>query len=220
MADQETGVVQVEATFAFVDLSGFTALTDVHGDGHAAALVSRFMELAQLSCVGSARVVKGMGDAVMLVADTPSHALATVVALVGSCAREPLHPVMRAGLHHGPAARVGDDYIGTTVNVAARLAAEARAGRLLADASLRDVVATLGLPMRPLPARTLRNVSGTIDLIEVQLDDDDDETVIDPICRMRLDPARAAAWLHDGDQALWFCSQDCATRYLVAAQRT
>lgn len=219
MDDQDGAAVQAEASFAFVDLSGFTALTEVHGDGHAAALVGRFMELAQQSCVESARVVKGMGDAVMLVADTPSDALATVVALVGRCAREPLHPVVRAGLHHGPAARVGDDYIGTTVNVAARLAADAGAGRLLADASLGHLVETLGLPMRALPARTLRNVSGTIDLIEVQLDGDD-EMVVDPVCRMRIEPVRAEAWLRADDQVLWFCSQHCATRYLVEAQRT
>lgn len=220
MADPGSAPDATEATFAFVDLSGFTALTEVHGDGHAAALVSRFMQLAEQSCVGTARVVKGMGDAVMLVADIPADAVATVVALVGTCALEPLHPVMRAGVHHGPVVRVGDDFIGSTVNIAARLAAEAGAGRLLADASLTEVVVALGLPLRRLPARTLRNVSGTVDLIEVDLDDGDDHTVIDPVCRMRLDPADAAAWLRDGEQKHWFCSQDCASRFLDARQRT
>lgn len=220
MADPRTDPVETEATFAFVDLSGFTALTEVHGDGHAAALVSRFMQLAEQACVGSARVVKGMGDAVMLVADAPADALATVVALVGSCAQEPLHPVMRAGIHHGAAVRIGDDYIGTTVNIAARLAAEARAGRLLADASLAETVTALGLPLQRLPARTLRNVSGSLDLVEVDLDDGDAQSVVDPICRMRLEPTAAAAWLRDGDQVHWFCSQDCASRYLDGPQRT
>ncbi len=73
MAEQPPG--EVGATFAFVDLSGFTALTEVHGDGHA----------------------------VMLSADTLQDALATVMALVSSCAQEPLHPVVRAGAHYGPA---------------------------------------------------------------------------------------------------------------------
>ena len=208
----------MEATFAFVDLSGFTALTEVHGDGHAAALVSRFLHLAAASCVGTARVVKGIGDAVMLVADTPQDAVATVVDLVTSCAQEPLHPVVRAGVARGPAMRVGDDFIGGTVNLASRLAAEAGAGRLLAEVGLADVATGLGLSVRHLPPRALRNISGTVDLIEADLDDSPGEAVIDPVCRMRLQPAEAVAWLRVGDEVHWFCSQDCASRHLDAAQ--
>ncbi len=72
---------------------------------------------------------------------------------------------------------------------------------------LADVAAGLGLSVRHLPARVLRNISGTFDLVEIDLDDGPDEVAIDPVCRMRLDPAEAVAWLREGDQVRWFCSR-------------
>ena len=58
-------------TFAFVDLAGFTALTEAHGDQVAAYNVARFYEMAGATLVGSTEFVKGIGDAVLLVAEHP-----------------------------------------------------------------------------------------------------------------------------------------------------
>ena len=53
----------IERTFAFVDLAGFTALTEAHGDEHAADLVERFTGMARAALGPDDRLVKSIGDA-------------------------------------------------------------------------------------------------------------------------------------------------------------
>lgn len=54
--------------FLFADISSFTALTEAHGDDRAADCAARFYELAQQSLAGNARLVKKIGNAVMITA--------------------------------------------------------------------------------------------------------------------------------------------------------
>ncbi len=63
-----------ETTIAFVDLAGFTALTETHGDDEAADLAERFTELARTALGSEDRLVKSIGDAVLLTAPSPSAA--------------------------------------------------------------------------------------------------------------------------------------------------
>ena len=54
-----------ERTFAFVDLAGFTALTEAHGDEEAVATLSRFRAMTSRALDGRGVLVKTIGDAVM-----------------------------------------------------------------------------------------------------------------------------------------------------------
>lgn len=92
-----------DQSFAFVDLAGFTALTDVHGDAAAARLAERFCELARQSLRPQVLLVKSIGDAVMLASPDPLGSLLTVEDLLSACLREPDFPVARAGVHTGGA---------------------------------------------------------------------------------------------------------------------
>lgn len=67
----DRGMIMEKAllTFLFADLAGFTALTETHGDDDAADVVARFYDLVHVSLVGEARLIKTIGDAVMIVAD-------------------------------------------------------------------------------------------------------------------------------------------------------
>ncbi len=89
-----------DRTFAFVDLAGFTALTDAHGDEAAARLAERFCELARQSLRPQVLLVKSIGDAVMLASPDPLGCLLTVEDLLSACLREPDFPFARArGAH-------------------------------------------------------------------------------------------------------------------------
>lgn len=65
-------MIKCGSTVAFVDLAGFTAMTDTHGDEEAATLAERFAALARLSLGPGERLVKTIGDAVMLDAPNPA----------------------------------------------------------------------------------------------------------------------------------------------------
>ena len=119
-----------DRTFAFVDLAGFTALTEVHGDDAAVAMLARFRRITS-ECLGPDDVfVKTIGDAVMLAFADPSGAVSCLRRLFDSALADSTLPLMRAGAHHGPAIEDGNDFFGATVNLAARVAANAAGGHL------------------------------------------------------------------------------------------
>ena len=119
-----------ERTIAFVDLAGFTALTEVHGDNAAVDVLDTF-NAAVRTAVGDsgAELVKTIGDAVMLAALTPAAGLVAVRQVFDACYATDAFPEPRGGLHHGPVVAKDGDYFGATVNLAARARAERAADR-------------------------------------------------------------------------------------------
>ncbi len=84
------------------------------------------------------RVVKQIGDAVMLVSPDPEAAVRTALALVEGAESEENFPPLRAGVAFGPAVNRWGDWFGSTVNVASRLTERARPGSVLTTEEVRD----------------------------------------------------------------------------------
>ena len=123
-----------ERTIGFVDLAGFTALTDRHGDEEAADVAMAFIGHAREATARRGEMVKTIGDAVMLAFSSPSRALAALKDLLQRCQATIHQPALRSGLHHGPVLARDGDWFGATVNIAARVTAAAPGG----DTYLRD----------------------------------------------------------------------------------
>jgi len=202
-----------EPTFAFVDLAGYTALTDAHGDEAAAWHVERFGRLAHDALRPRVEFVKSIGDAVMLVAGDALAGLESVEALMAACLHEPDFPIARAGLHQGSAVSRDGDWFGTGVNVAARIAALAAGQQLLVTDAVSRVARDAGRTVRDLGAVVLRGVSAPVGLHCVELVSLEPHSVIDPVCRMRTDTRTAAGRLRYDDRDWWFCSLECARRF-------
>jgi class 3 adenylate cyclase len=119
-------------TFLFADLVGYTALTEAMGDTAAADLARDFRRtMCTLSRDHGARQVKSMGDGVMIwIGDAGAAVSLAAQALERVGNRPDLLPV-RIGVHTGPAVRRGGDWYGSAVNVAARLADQARPNEAL-----------------------------------------------------------------------------------------
>ena len=123
--------LQVERTFSFVDLCGFTRFTRHHGP-HAAVEVLR--ELRQVTRSVAAqrgvRVAKWLGDGVMLVGIEPTPVIALGAHLVHHFA--PMAHHVRVGVAAGTALLFeGDDYVGEPVNLAFKLCDAADPGQML-----------------------------------------------------------------------------------------
>ena len=107
------------ATFAFVDLAGFTAVTEAHGDREAVAILHAFRSRVEDALGADDELVKTIGDAVMLRFPTAVNAINALRELLS---REITTPeavlVPRAGAHHGCAVEVEGDYYGAAVNLA------------------------------------------------------------------------------------------------------
>lgn len=204
-------------TFAFVDLAGFTALTDAHGDQVASEQVERFTALAHAALIGETTVVNVIGDAVLLAAGSVDDALSTTVILLEACHAEPRFPLARGGIHTGTAVRRGGDYLGAGVNVAARVTAHAGGGELLLTEVPAKHARLLGKTVHELGMSSLRNIAQPVELFRMDIGDGQDVT--DPVCRMTVDHHSATGTLTYDGHAYWFCSLECAAAFATDPER-
>jgi adenylate cyclase len=129
----------------FLDITGYTRLTEERGDAAAADLAARLATLVRRSAHDhGGRPVKWLGDGVMFYFRDPGSSVVAALGMVEGVATSALPPA-HVGIHAGPVVFQGGDYFGRTVNVAARIADYARPGEIVVS---REVVeAADGLPV-------------------------------------------------------------------------
>ena len=204
------GFESTTSTIAFVDLAGFSAITDVFGDARAIAVLELFEDKVRAALGGLSSPIKWIGDEAMLGLPGPQAALQVLGRLLPACRAEPRLPLTRAGLNHGPVLRRANDYFGATVNIAARLTDLAAPGQLLATRSVADVAAAQGIAVRDLGEVALRSVAGPIPHFDIELAPASDPAWIDPVCKMH---APYEAFRRTPPTGPWFCSERCAEAY-------
>ncbi|MBM3671163.1 MAG: adenylate/guanylate cyclase domain-containing protein [Actinobacteria bacterium] len=134
--------MRVDRAFGFIDLCGFTRFTDAQGDEQAVDVLTRFRAAVRETASDHAvRVDKWLGDGVMLVS-TDDDRLVQAAITLSSCAESNEVPLpLRMGLAAGPVILLeGDDYVGSAVNLAARLCSKAAPNEILATLRLAAAV--------------------------------------------------------------------------------
>ena len=210
-------------TFVFADLAGFTALTEAHGDETAADIALEFCAELNRRLPDDAEDLKMLGDACLLRVGDAADAVALGLSLTGELGRRHGFPDVRVGMHTGTAARRGGDWFGSTINVVARVAALAGPCDVLLTDATRDAAgAADAVVFEDRGPQELRHVAMPIQLFRARRAnerEEDDRWVVDPVCRMRVDPQRAAtSMVHDGTE-VFFCSALCAGQFAVAPER-
>lgn len=136
----------------FTDLVGFTEYNDAVGDAQALAVLEHQTAIATdvTTRLGDARIVKELGDGLMIWFGSAGCGLEGSLALLAAVddarARADFPLAVRMGIHHGPATVRGDDLIGQTVNIAARVADLAGPSELLIS---EEVLAACGGAVDP-----------------------------------------------------------------------
>jgi adenylate cyclase len=124
-----------EVTIVFTDLVGFSSWALQAGDEAALELLREVGDLVEEAFFAhGGTIVKRLGDGVMAVFDDPANAVEAALAAQDGLAGVEVgghRPKMRAGVHHGCPRKVGGDYLGVDVNVAARVAEQAKGGEVL-----------------------------------------------------------------------------------------
>ncbi len=135
--DEETAEEgRMRVAIAFADLAGYTRLTEEQGEAEAVGAVERFVERVEQTLPIDARVIKTLGDEVMVVG---ADAGALTVWAVGLGAELPAgSPPPRIGIHSGAALYRDGDYYGREVNRAARVVARASGGEVLVTRPVVD----------------------------------------------------------------------------------
>jgi adenylate cyclase len=130
---------RVRVAIAFADLAGYARLTVERGDEAALDAVERFVEVVGQTLPVDARVIKMLGDEVMVVGSDAAALTRWAVELQSGIARG--DPPRRIGIHYGEALYRDGDYFGGEVNRAARVVARAAGGEVLVTRQVAELAA-------------------------------------------------------------------------------
>ena len=206
--------VRVRRSFCFVDLSGFTAMTEASGDEQAVAVLTGFRAAVRDTCSRrGVRIAKWLGDGAMLVSVETTPVVAAALELLHRTAE--IRVAVRFGITTGRVILLeGDDYIGHSVNVAARLCDIAGANEVLA---IPDLVPHLPPWVTVLTTAdvAVRGLEHPVEVVRLGLGAPSDGHVSDPVCGIPLTSGTAVEIRADrsGGQVL-LCSESCLETWL------
>jgi adenylate cyclase len=135
--DDEVDLGRLRVAIAFCDLAGYTRFTEEEGEEEAISFVERFIEAVSVTLPDDARVVKTIGDEVMIVGQDVQ---AMTDWAVGFQQLFDERPEPRIGIHYGATLYRDGDYFGREVNLASRVVARARGGEVLVTDAVVDAV--------------------------------------------------------------------------------
>jgi adenylate cyclase len=148
----------------FLDLTGYTRLTEEQGDRAAAALATSLADLVeQVSLPHDGQPVKWLGDGVMFHFRRPGQAVVAALEMVERTSQAGL-PEAHVGLHAGPVVFQDGDYFGRTVNLAARIAAHAGPGQVLVSDQVVAECADGAVAFEPIGPVPLKGVADPVSL--------------------------------------------------------
>ncbi|MCD6021786.1 MAG: adenylate/guanylate cyclase protein [Actinomycetia bacterium] len=151
---------------AFADLTGYTTLTEEAGDVAATDVALALSQLVkEMAIQHRGEVVKMLGDGVHFHFRDPHDAVRASLDIVGQVRTRGLPPA-HVGVNAGPMIYEEGDYFGRTVNIAARIAAEAGADQVFVGEDLARAVEPRGFALRELGAFELKGVTRQITVYE------------------------------------------------------
>lgn len=137
LAESASEEGRVRVAIVFADLAGYARLTVERGDEEALAAVERFVEAVEHTLPSDARVIKTLGDEVMVVGPDAGALVRWAVGLGEAISRG--DPPPRIGMHYGDALYRDGDYYGREINQAARVVARAGGGEVLVTRPVVEV---------------------------------------------------------------------------------
>jgi adenylate cyclase len=154
----------------FLDITGYTRLTQEWGDDRAANLASTVERLVQrISVQRGGKTIKWLGDGVMFYFDEPGDGVLAALEMVDGLARAELPPA-HVGLHTGPVLFQEGDYFGQTVNLSARIGEYAGPGEVLVSQAVAEASEGKGIRFGDIGPVELKGVSGPVHLFRANLE--------------------------------------------------
>ena len=149
---------------SFLDITGYTRLTEERGDAAAADVAGRLARLVERSSQKhGGRAVKWLGDGVMFHFRDPGQGVVAALDMVEGVATQALPPA-HVGIHAGPVVFQEGDYFGRTVNIASRIAEYARPGEVLVTQEVVDAADRTPVTFTDIGPVELKGVVGPLRL--------------------------------------------------------
>ena len=204
--------MEQNVSILIADLSGYTALTEIHGSFSAADLIDKYIGIVNEALIGSSLLQERVGDEVMIVATDADDLLATAKVLLQRTSEHNFLQIHGA-LHYGKLLKRNNNYFGSALNLTSRIASQARAGTFLCTPDFYGAISDkTAHEFKSLGKFTFKNVADEKEIFEVLLQNPAHYNV-DPVCRMIVNE-EAKSFSDPNIAGLLFCSQSCLDVYL------
>ena len=212
--------MEKDVAILMADLTGYTAMTDVHGGASAAKIVSKYMRLVDRSRFGKTEVVQRIGDQVVMMSDEPNDIVITAQQL-NTATREEHHFLsMHAGIHYGSIFLDNGNLFGSTINIASRIMNLANSGQVLCSSAVVSIVRpTSDAIFKFYGKHKLKNVMNEVEVFELCLANQPSSFYTDPVCHMSVDPTKGNYITTYNGNTFHFCSRDCLEIFKLTPQQ-
>lgn len=169
LAESGVQTSRVDHGIAFIDIGEYSRLSESHGDDAAAVQASRLADLIQdIARDRGARLVKSLGDGALVHGDRARQALDVALDAVASAEGHGIWP-LHAGVNAGQVVQRDGDLFGSAVNIASRMADEAKPGEVVVSRAVLEVVGEdPTLEVSPAGDAHLKNISTPVELFLVR----------------------------------------------------
>jgi adenylate cyclase len=200
----------VQTAIAFVDVASFTQFAAAEGDEAAAGVLDRLDRMVRaLLLEHDGRLVKQLGDGFMLAFRRSADAVRFAVGLQGVVQRDGDLPALRIGINAGKVLQRVGDYIGSTVNLASRVASAAMPGQILVTNNVAAEVADERIRVEEVGVRLMRGIDEPHAIWRVAHGDE----IRDPVCGADVGVTAAVRLSGDGREHA-FCSEECLRKFV------
>jgi adenylate cyclase len=189
------------------DLSGYTAMTDVHGGVSAAKIVGKYLELVDKSISGQSKIVQRIGDQVVMISDHAEDLANTILKLNGYISQENHFLSIHAGLHFGPIHYANENLFGSTINVASRIMNLAGRSQVLCSSTFVKAIDSDLYSFSSVGKFKFRNVLKEVEIFEL-VNTSAPTFPVDPVCHMQIAEGSRFMFQWSGT-TFYFCSQQC-----------
>jgi len=157
--------------FLFADLRDYTGFVEAHGNRAGAALLARYRTLVrEVVATAEGAEIRTEGDSFYVVFGSVSAAVRAGQAIIAAAAAaDPADPIhVGVGVHAGETVETAEGFVGSAVNLAARLCAEAKSGEVIVSETVRGLTRTqIEVEFQPLGSRRLKGVPEPVALYRV-----------------------------------------------------
>jgi adenylate cyclase len=208
--------METNIAIMMADLSGYTAMTEIHGAESAAGIIDQYLSLVKKSLVGSSYLHERVGDEMVIVADSAMELAYTASFLFEHAQNENQFLPLHAGLHYGPVVKKDGAYFGSTINTTSRITSAAEKGRIVCSAEFLNQLPE-GHPyiVKSKGTYAFKNLLKTVELFQISccIEFMTKKYVIDPVCHMLIKTPATALHLHHKEELYYFCSEKCIEMY-------
>jgi adenylate cyclase len=194
------------------DLSGYTAMTEIHGDNAAMKLVEKYLLIGKKSLIGKSVIYEMTGDQLLMISDNADDLGMTAIALKRNAEKKSHFLEIHFGLHYGAVIEKKGHLFGAVVNFTSRILTCAGVSKILCS---KEFIKALSHPEQfqfiPQGENSFKNILKTAELFEMlpAVGKSLPQFHIDPICHMRLTVNANMISSNYKDIEYFFCSESC-----------